>query len=135
MTIIVKYCKIPYMEISQGVFVMKKILFLLFLAVIMIFSTACSSNKMADLPEGSLLDTADSPDGKYSIETYLCSVKGEMHIRCALVEKATSETRNIFWNNHSDEVEVEWIDASNVKIEGKTINITDKEAYYDYREE
>ncbi len=113
---------------------MKKTILLL-LMFVMIFSTACSSNKMDKLPEGSLLDTAKSPDGKYAVETYLCSEKGEMHIRCAVVEIATSESRNIYWSKYDEDVDIEWIDNTNVKIERKTINITDKEAYYDYRDE
>ncbi len=113
---------------------MKKTILLL-LVFVMIFATACSSDKMEELPEGNLLDTAESPDGKYAIKTYLCSEKGEMHIRCAVVEIASSESRNIYWNKYTEEVDIEWTDNSNVKIEGKAINVTDKEAYYDYREE
>ncbi len=111
----------------------KSVMFIL--AFIMIFATACSSNKMDDLPEGSLLDTAKAPDGKYAVETYLCIGKGEMYIRCAVVEAESSESRNIYWGKYNDSIDVEWIDNTNVKIEGKTINVTDVEAYYDYRQE
>lgn len=113
----------------------KTVVFLLLLSVIMVLTASCTSNKMEELPEGSLLDSADSSNGTYRIETYLCSDKGEMHIRCAVVEIATSESRNIYWNKYNEDVDIEWLDDSTVKIEGKTINVTDKEVYFDYREE
>ncbi len=114
---------------------MKKTVAFLLLAFIMVFTASCSSNKMEELPEGSLLDSADSPNGTYRIETYLCSDKGAMHIRCAVVEIATSEFRNIYWNKYNEDVDIEWVDYTNVKIEDKTINVTDEDAYFDYREE
>ncbi len=113
---------------------MKKTVAFLLLALIMVFTVSCTSNKMEELPEGTLLDSADSSNGTYRIETYLCSDKGEMHIRCAVVEIATSESRNIYWNKYNEDVDIEWVDDTNVKIEGKTINVTDEEAYFDYRE-
>ena len=112
---------------------MKKTMLIL-LTFFVIIATGCSSNQMEKLPEGNILNSAKSPDGKYSLETYLCTVKGEVYIRSAVIENETKESRNVYWDEYNDAVDVEWLDNTNVKIEDKTIDVTDEKIYYDYRE-
>ncbi len=88
---------------------------------------------MDNLPAGELIKTSNSPDNQYKIEVYLCGGNATTanSVRCAAVEINSQKSRNIFWQYRQDDAEIEWLDNTNVKINGIKLNIlTDS---YDWR--
>lgn len=59
-----------------------------------------------NLPKGELIDSSISPNGKYTVNAYLCSGNAttDFSVRCEVVDSETSKCRNIYWK--SDEVVV-----------------------------
>ena len=104
----------------------------LFLALYFVFHS-CSAD-INNLPQGELIDTVYSPDETYAINTYLVNggATVDFSVRCEVVEKSSDESRNIYWEYKCDTADIEWIDDTTVKINGKELNVlTDS---YDWRD-
>lgn len=105
----------------------------MFFSITLAFSlVACG---MEGLPEGDLIDEISSDSGKYTINIYLCSGNAttDFSIRGELEDTESNEKRNIYWEYHCEEAEVEWIDDVTVVINGHELNVL--EDTYDWRDE
>lgn len=74
-----------------------------FLAVLMIMLCAFLSGCGLDnLPQVELIDSSVSPNGKYTVNAYLCSGNAttDFSVRCEVVDSETSKCRNIYWKYH-----------------------------------
>ena len=106
--------------------------FLLPLICIFIFSS-CVGIGMDHLPEGELMESVQSPDGTYKINSFLVSGNATVAfcVRCEVVEIASGEKRNIYWEYRCETAVIEWVDETTVEINGKQLNVlTDS---YDWR--
>ena len=89
---------------------------------------------MNDLPNGDYIESYESPNGEYVVNSYLCSGNAtvDFAVRCEAVNNKTGDTRNIYWEYHFDTADVSWVDENTVLINGHYLNvITDS---YDWRE-
>ena len=106
---------------------------LILLSAALLFSS-CSSPfaDIDNLPEGTLINTSVSPDGKYTVRAYLCDGGATVDhaVRCSVTD-AEGNTRNIYWNYHESEAEIEWTDDVTVSINGIILNV--ETGKYDYR--
>ena len=105
---------------------MKKIIFgflFLFLFCLTGCNSACSEE---------LLESVPSPDGKYTIKTYLinCGATVDWSVRADLCDE-NNKCKEIYNCYHENESSVQWIDNETISINNKTLNIyKDK---YDWR--
>ena len=93
------------------------------------------------LPEGQLLASYPSPAGTYRMDMYLCNggATTDNAVRGAVMDTRTGRSRNIYWQYHQSDVEVEWVDEQTVRVSGMVLrenqdvvlNVTDDR--YDYR--
>lgn len=107
--------------------------FAIILLLIMLIVTSCAAIGMDNLPEGEWMETVSSLDGTYKVNSFLVSGNAttDFSVRCEVVVEATGEKRNIYWEYHCENAEIEWIDDTTVEINGKHLNvITDS---YDWR--
>lgn len=114
-----------------------KIIIILILSSAIIISLNISkrcSDDMYTLPKGEYIDESISPNGDYTVKTYLCNggatvdwaVRGELIINSELNKK-----RNIYWKYKTDQSDIIWKDNKTVVINGRVIDIPDGK--YDYR--
>lgn len=103
-----------------------------FMFLLVISLNSCS---MDNLPKGDFIESYSSPNKTYTINSYLCSGNAttDFSIRCEAVEVSSGKTWNIYWNYHEEEVNVKWIDETNVIINNHKIDIL-KDSY-DWRSE
>lgn len=105
-----------------------------FLAVLMIMLCAFLSGFGLDnLPQVKLIDSSVSPNGKYTVNAYLCSGNAttDFSVRCEVVDSETSKCRNIYWKYHQEDVSLYWKSDEVVVINDVELNVlTDK---YDWR--
>ena len=105
-----------------------------FLAVLMIMLWAFLSGCGLDnLPQFELIDSSVSPNGKYTVNAYLCSGNAttDFSVRCEVVDSETSKCRNIYWKYHQEDVFLYWKSDEVVVINDVELNVlTDK---YDWR--
>lgn len=97
--------------------------------------SSCAAIGMNHLPQGEFLASSEAPNGLHRIDSYLCNggATVDFAVRCAVVNIATGEERNIYWQYHQQTVQIEWVDEETVEINGVRLNIfTDK---YDWRNE
>lgn len=102
---------------------------LIFILVLLLFW--CVSNK--PLPEGKLILSSLSPNSMYQVNAYLCDggATVDQSIRAEVVIVSTGKTRNIYWQYHAYDAEINWISDELVSINGITLNVL--EDMYDYR--
>ena len=105
-----------------------------FIAVLMIMLCAFLSGCGLDnLPKGELIDSSISPNGKYTVNAYLCSGNAttDFSVRREVVDSETSKCRNIYWKYHQEDVSLYWKSDEVVVINDVELNVlTDK---YDWR--
>nr|WP_088072793.1 DUF5412 domain-containing protein [Gottfriedia luciferensis] len=81
---------------------------------------------MNRLPEGDYLTKETSPNGEYTLKTYVSSggATTSFAIRGELVfNKRNKKTKNIYWNYRESTADIEWIDNDTVVINGHTLNV------------
>ena len=80
-----------------------------------------------------LLNEVVSPDGKYTISAYLNNggATTDYAVLCSVRNNKTEKEKNIYWNYHCTEAEIEWNDEDTVIINGIELNVT--KDTYDYR--
>lgn len=90
-------------------------------------------SSMDNLPSGELIGSYSSPDGTYTVNSYLCSGNAtvDFAVRCEAVEKLTGNKRNIYWNYHCEKADIKWLNNTTVNINGQTLNILNDS--YDFR--
>ncbi len=113
---------------------MKNKAIVLLILIIMLTLTSCSLLRgMDNLPQGELMETVISPDGTYTINSFLVNGGATVAycVRCEVVENISGEKRNIYWEYRCESADIEWIDNTTVQINGRRLNvITDS---YDWR--
>ncbi|PFI38739.1 hypothetical protein COI73_31035 [Bacillus cereus] len=88
------------------------------------------------VPEGELIQTVKSPDGKYLIKTYFHNA-GSLSadaVRGELVNLNTDSAENIYWNYPDADPYIEWVNKDSVRIGDQTLDISKKETY-DWRDD
>lgn len=91
---------------------------------------------MSNLPKGEYLNESVSPEGTYTIKTYLCSgsatssysVRGEL-----IINNKKGKSKNIYWNYRTEDAFITWLDDDTVKINGHIIDLPDGK--YDWRKD
>jgi len=91
---------------------------------------------MNRLPKGDLISEVDSPDRTYTIKAYVSSggatvgpaVRGELNFN-----KEKRDPKNIYWNYHEDNANINWIDEDTVIINEKELTVPDET--FDFRNE
>ena len=80
-----------------------------------------------------LLNEVVSPDGKYTVSAYLNNggATTDYAVLCSVRNNKTEKEKNIYWNYHCTEAEIEWNDEDTVIINGIELNVT--KDTYDYR--
>ncbi len=89
---------------------------------------------MSRLPEGTLINELESPDGTYTVKAYHVeggttvsdSVRGEL-----VFNNSSKRSKNIYWNYREDSAVIKWIDDDKVVING--IGLTVPNSKYDFR--
>lgn len=114
-------------------FIEKEVIFLkikiILILVIIILLTGCS-----DLCSSDLIESVKSPNGKYTIKTYLgnCGATTDFDIIGMLCD-SKNDCKKIYYCYHESYSFVYWIDNENVFINQKKLNIyKDKYDNYDY---
>ena len=80
-----------------------------------------------------LINEVVSPDGKYTVSAYLNNggATTDYAVLCSVRNNETDKAKNIYWNYHCTEAEIEWIDEKTIAINGVELNVT--KDTYDYR--
>ena len=106
------------------------------LTVLLLLLSGCSLifQNMDNLPEGELLNSYPSPSGENTVNIYLSDggATVDFAIRGEAV-KSDGAKRNIYWEYHCSDAQVEWLSDDTVIINGRKLNI--KTDAYDYRTE
>lgn len=80
-----------------------------------------------------LLNEVISPDGKYTVSSYLNNggATTDYAVLCSVKNNQTGKEKNIYWNYHCTEANIEWTNEDTVTINGIELNVT--KDTYDYR--
>jgi hypothetical protein len=89
---------------------------------------------MSSLPKGEYLKQSTSPNGKYTIKTYLTNggattsygIRGEL-----IVNGKNNKPKNIYWDYKIDHASITWLDDDTVTINNHKIDLPD--GVYDFR--
>lgn len=80
---------------------------------------------MGRLPQGKLIEAVRSPDGNYTVRTYLVepslsapAVRGELDYN-----NENKKPKNIYWNYREDYSSIEWIDNHSVIINNHQLDV------------
>lgn len=90
---------------------------------------------MDKLPIGSFQESYDSPNNRYTINSYICNndTLTDWAARCELVDNLNGNIKNIYWDYKIKIIDIKWVNSTTVSINGHLINV-EKEVY-DWREE
>lgn len=90
---------------------------------------------MSRLPKGDYLNQYMSPNGAYTIKTYLCNggATVDYAIRAELIKnyKKNNKPKNIYWDYKIDNATITWIGNDTVIINNHQINLPN--GSYDWR--
>ena len=104
----------------------KRILVLVLVFVILIcVSFQIIESKLLFLPEGTKIETLNSPNGNYTMNAYLID-GGSLSanaIRVEIINNENEKTKNIYYSYPEDVIIFEWMDNDNVIINGVKLNI------------
>ncbi|MGM0852511.1 MAG: DUF5412 domain-containing protein [Bacillota bacterium] len=89
---------------------------------------------MKRLPIGEYLTEESSPDGKYTLRTYVTNggattsyaVRGEL-----VYNEKENKTKNIYWDYREEKAEITWTDEDTVVINGVSLDVPGEE--FDFR--
>ena len=87
------------------------------------------------LPEGVQIASSLSPNGKYQVNAYLCDggATVDQAIRAEVMFLDSGKSRNIYWQYHAYDAQIQWISDDQVVINDITLNIFHD--MYDYRKQ
>ena len=76
-----------------------------------------------------------SPDGKYTVTAYLNNggATTDYAVLAKLKNNKNGKTKNIYWQYHCEEADIEWLSDDTIKINEVELNV--KNEIYDYRKE
>lgn len=88
------------------------------------------------LPEGEFLAEADSPNGEYTVKTYVSrsgatvadAVRGEV-----IYHQKNGKKKNIYWEYRESEAEISWIDETTISINSVELDV--RKDVYNWRKE
>lgn len=102
---------------------------LVLLLVLLLFWCMCNK----PLPEGTFIKSSVSPSGLYQINVYLCDggATVDQAIRAEVVIRNTGNARNIYWQYHAHDADIEWLSDELVIVNDVTLNVLND--MYDYR--
>lgn len=86
------------------------------------------------LPVGEKLGAFESPDRHYVLTTYVCAGDlSDFAVRAAVSSPGNwlSCPKNIYWEYHSRNATVKWLDQKTVQINDKILNV--ERDHYDFR--
>jgi|GEM_PF-1535234 len=116
-------------------FPQKTLPLLALLLIVSIALAACSTPiaelPMEELPEGIKIIDADSNDGVYRATLYMVRDGDAKYYRAAVTTLATGETKNVYFDNYTNESTIEWMDNTTLKVNGISIDVTNE--VYDFR--
>ena len=89
---------------------------------------------MQRLPAGEFLTEAVSPDGSYTVRTYVTNggatvayaVRGEL-----VFNDEEGKEKTIYWNDREESATILWVDDDTVEINGHQLNVPQET--YDFR--
>lgn len=89
---------------------------------------------MDRLPNGDLIAEQTSPNGTYTLRTYLVNghattpytIRGEL-----VSHHDAGKTKNIYWNKEDSVNELTWLDEDTVVINGRSLDVAEER--FDYR--
>lgn len=90
---------------------------------------------LKNVPKGSLVQSIESPDGSYMLNTYVS--RNTLNLDAArgeLVNKKTLVKKTIYWNYPDSSPAVKWINHNTVKIGNQTLHL-DTDETYDWRKD
>ncbi|NQX57975.1 DUF5412 domain-containing protein [Paenibacillus qinlingensis] len=90
---------------------------------------------MNRLPAGELIEQSHSPNGKYTINTYVSNggATTNFAIRAELVSNKSSKKKNIYWNYREENANIVWVDDDTVNINGHVLRLPNEK--FDFRRE
>ncbi|QYX42271.1 DUF5412 domain-containing protein [Bacillus inaquosorum] len=83
---------------------------------------------LKNVPKGSLVQSIESPDGSYTLNTYVS--RNTLSLDAARGELVNKKT--IYWNYPDSSPAVKWINHNTVKIGNQTLHL-DTDETYDWR--
>ncbi|MEC1647781.1 DUF5412 family protein [Bacillus halotolerans] len=90
---------------------------------------------LKNVPKGSLVQSVESPDGSYTLNTYVSkNTLGLDAARGELVNEKTLVKKTIYWNYPDSRPAVKWLNNNTVKIGGQTLHL-DIDETYDWRKD
>ena len=80
-----------------------------------------------------IITTSDSPDASYTVTAYLNSggATTDYAVLCSVKNNKTRKERNIYWNYHCQNADIQWLDNKTVSINGVELDVI--KDLYDYR--
>ncbi len=99
-------------------------------------SNFSSSNdkEIQEIKGQELLNESTSPDGTYTIYSYLNNGGDTIQysVLCSVKNNNTGEERNIYWNHDCANTNIQWVDNETAVINGTVVNVVND--HFDYRE-
>ncbi len=90
---------------------------------------------LKNVPKGSLVQSVESPDGSYTLNTYVSkNTLGSDAARGELVNEKTLVKKTIYWNYPDSRPAVKWLNNNTVKIGDQTLHL-DIDETYDWRKD
>lgn len=98
------------------------------------------------LPElngkGELIESFQSPNNSYIAKSYLiddggATVASQIRVGITSVKSNKSPEFNddtVYWEYRADSAEIKWISEDTILINGKKVDINDKETYYNWKD-
>ncbi|MGY0372670.1 DUF5412 family protein [Clostridium sp. JNZ J1-5] len=79
------------------------------------------------------LNNSTSPNGTYTVTAYLNNggATTDFAVLGTLKNNKNGKTKNIYWQYHCEEADMEWLNDETIKINGVELNV--KNETYDYR--
>lgn len=104
----------------------KRVLLLVLIFLILICTSfQIIESKLLFLPEGTIIETLNSPNGDYTMNAYFID-GGPISanaIRVEIIDNKNGKSKNIYYSYPNDSVILEWIDNDYVKINGIQLDI------------
>ncbi|MED9970052.1 MAG: DUF5412 family protein [Ruminococcus sp.] len=106
---------------------MKKSLLSSAIIILILLLSGCG---MGFLPKGDYLKSSVSPNGTYKVNAYVCNGGAtiDFSVRCEVETIENQQVRNIYWQYHKSDVEIEWRSDFVVKIDEIELDVT-KDSY------
>lgn len=90
------------------------------------------NSRIFNLPVGTFINESTSPDGIYTIKTYLCSGNAtvDFSVRGELLTNSKNP-KNIYWEYKTNKAKIKWLNNDTVSINGHILKLPNE--IYDWR--